>query len=343
MRALVLAAYAHLPLVVFLGFYLVLMLVLRTSGAPEIAFDPGRVVGVFKVILPMFMLGVLVFFYARLMWVSRGQSPMGILRRWMAQTPWAEVLLLRFPLAILFLIANQYLYVVLKVNIPFVVPFSWDGTFAEWDRTLFGGTDPWRLTHAVFSTPLATAVIDGLYVTWFFVVYLGFLVFAALPMTNVPRLAFLLSFGISWAVGGSLMATFFSSAGPVYVERLFGDPTFVPLMALLEAQAEIYPVHALTVQETLWLGYADPAVSPVGISAFPSMHNCLMAIVLLGAFRLNRWAGWLMAFLTAAVVIGSVHLGWHYAVDSLAGLAIGWLFWRSGLIIARRWLGADAT
>ena len=329
----------HAVLVVFIVAYAGLAILLRHPDAPGISFDPDRLIEVFGVILPMFALAALVFLYIRLMIVSRGRSPLHTVRQWGASTPWVDIFLFRFPLAIAFLMANQLLYVSMKINIPFVVPFSWDATLAAWDRALLFGQDAWVLTHAVFSTPLASAIIDGLYITWFFAVYLGFLLFAALPMNSHLRLSFMLAFGLSWAVGGSVLATVFSSAGPVYMEALFDDATFAPLMTRLAEQSEVITLRALAVQDTLWQGYNDPNYAPVGISAFPSMHNCVMIVLVLGFFKLNRTAGIAMSLLALAVVIGSVHLGWHYLVDSLAGLVLGWLIWVVSGRIARWWLG----
>lgn len=337
------AWHGHAPLLVVVFLYAALAVGLRHPEAPRTAFEPKQLVDIFSVILPMFVLAMIVFLYARLMIISRGRSPMHILRQWGASTPWLDLLVLRFPLAIAFLVAIQIFYVSLKVNIPFVAPFSWDVTFAEWDRALFFGQDPWVLTHAVFSTPQATAVIDALYIAWFFAVYLGFLVFAALPMNSTLRLGFMLAFGLAWAVGGSVVATVFSSAGPVYAERLFGDPTFEPLMERLRTQAEIIPLKALNVQETLWRGYAEPNFAPIGISAFPSMHNCIMVVIVMGFWGMNRWAGVLMGLFALTVVLGSVHLGWHYFVDSLAGLILGLVFWLAGMGIARWWMARAAA
>ncbi|MFK7945750.1 MAG: phosphatase PAP2 family protein [Paracoccaceae bacterium] len=332
---------SHVLLLVLLTAYAGLSQVMRGADAPEVSFELGRIVDIFGVILPMFALALIAFLYLRLMLISRGRSPLPILRSWIANMPWVDVFLFRFPLAVLFLLAIQVLYVSVKVNIPTVAPFSWDATFAEWDRALFFGWDPWVLTHAVFSTPLATKVIDGLYIAWFFAVYIGFLVFAALPMSSCLRLGFMLAFGLSWALGGSVLATMFSSAGPVYMERLFGDPSFGPLMARLHEQSDIYSIQALSVQELLWQGYLNPDVQPVGISAFPSMHNCVMVVIVMGVIHLNRLAGVLMGLFACAIVIGSVHLGWHYFVDSLAGCLLGWGFWLAGLWLATWWLGPE--
>jgi hypothetical protein len=42
------------------------------------------------------------------------------------------------------------------------------------------------------------------------------------------------------------------------------------------------------------------------------------------------------------ILLGSVHLGWHYAVDGYAGLLLGWLAWIAAGPVAR-WHSARAT
>jgi hypothetical protein len=37
--------------------------------------------------------------------------------------------------------------------------------------------------------------------------------------------------------------------------------------------------------------------------------------------------GWISVILTALIVAGSVHLGWHYAIDGIAGAWIAFAAW----------------
>jgi hypothetical protein len=64
-----------------------------------------------------------------------------------------------------------------------------------------------------------------------------------------------------------------------------------------------------------------------GISAMPSVHNALAALFALAAFQLSRTAGWLVAIYAAAIWIGSIHLGWHYALDGVLGVAMTLGIW----------------
>jgi membrane-associated phospholipid phosphatase len=59
----------------------------------------------------------------------------------------------------------------------------------------------------------------------------------------------------------------------------------------------------------------------------PSMHVASSIIVMLLAYRINRGLGHLMLAFTNVMMIGSVHLGWHYAVDGLFGAALALACW----------------
>ena len=48
-----------------------------------------------------------------------------------------------------------------------------------------------------------------------------------------------------------------------------------------------------------------------------------------------RWAAWTMWGFAAVIMIGSVHLGWHYAVDGYLGAAVAWGAWRAGRRLSR--------
>src|SRR5262249_35702947 len=133
---------------------------------------------------------------------------------------------------------------------------------------------------------------------------------------------------IAWWVGGGILALYFSSAGPCYYGLVVqsNDP-FAPLMGYLHEVNTYLPLWALDAQQLLWDGYTGKIGRAIGISAFPSMHNAMAVIFVIVGYRLNRLLGRLFAVNLAVILLGSVHLGWHYAVDSYAGIAIGALAW----------------
>ena len=145
------------------------------------------------------------------------------------------------------------------------------------------------------------------------------------------RWQFIATFFAAWILLGNVVATVFSSAGPCYFGRVTGltDP-FSDLMAYLDSVGAIsrFP------QEYLWSGYRTGKVLlGSGISAMPSLHIGMTVLLALAGWRTSRILGASLAAFAVAIMVGSVQLGWHYAVDGYAGAAgtlaiwaaVGWL------------------
>lgn len=216
-----------------------------------------------------------------------------------------------------------------KSMIPLIQPFTWDPSFAVWDRVLHGGIDPWRLLQPLFGRPILTAALNTVYHAWFFVMF--YVVFWQAFSLSRPRLRmqFLLSYLLVWIVGGTLAATLLSSAGPVYYHLVVGsEGGFEDLLAYLNAANEQVPVLALEVQDTLWRRYSEGASAMgSGISAMPSLHVAMAFLFALVTWRVNRYLGACFYAFTALILLGSVHLAWHYAIDGYLALALTWVVW----------------
>lgn len=214
----------------------------------------------------------------------------------------------------------------LKRLIPVIQPFSWDLTFVALDQALHFGTDPWRLAHAIAGAPLVVTFFTGCYNLWLFLMYFS-LVFACFSLANrSARMRYLIAFILTWAIGGNLIATLFSSAGPVYVQRLGLGDHFAPLMAVLKAHAAVQPISVVETQNLLWDWYSAPQ-SLNGISAFPSMHVASTVLMALYARAYHPRLGRVMSVFAGIILLGSVLLGWHYAVDGYVGALIAFTCW----------------
>src|SRR3546814_20498821 len=60
----------------------------------------------------------------------------------------------------------------------------------------------------------------------------------------------------------------------------------------------------------------------------PSVHNGLAALFAIAAFRLWRPLGWVVAAYAALLWVGSIHLGWHYAIDGMVSIALTFALWQ---------------
>lgn len=136
---------------------------------------------------------------------------------------------------------------------------------------------------------------------------------------------------------GSFFALILSSAGPVYYGHITGlEDVYAPLMERLQAMdAQIrtdggfWEIWALDVQDRLWLNYQNAATTVgSGISAMPSMHVSIATLMALSARRIGLWFGRLMTGYAFLIMIGSVHLGWHYALDGYLALFLTIFLWK---------------
>ena len=231
-------------------------------------------------------------------------------------------------------------FTVFKELIPAIQPFHLDQALHDLDRTIHLGNDPWTLLQPLFGHPAVTYVIDRLYALWFFVMYFAILLQMASTGDRRLRTQFLLSSVLAWTLLGSLGAVLLSSAGPCYFGAITGLPDpYAPLMSYLRdtvqgTQLSIFGYElssqlvAVRVQDMLWEGYQSGG--GFGISAAPSMHVASTWLVarMLQTYgrRVLTICGW--GFF-AVILLGSVHLGWHYAVDGYMSIAGAWAIWRA--------------
>jgi len=125
-----------------------------------------------------------------------------------------------------------------------------------------------------------------------------------------------------WIVGG-LCAVLAPSLGPVYTHP--------------EWYADLAKPTATRLQAQLWTHYQEALAHPEdygarvyeGIAAFPSLHVAVVALFAFFLYRVDRRLGWAMFAYTIVVQVGSVLLGWHYAVDGYFGILLAYLLFRT--------------
>lgn len=230
-------------------------------------------------------------------------------------------------------------FTVIKKSISYFAPFSWDVTFEQWDRWLHGGVAPWQLLYPLFGSPVATQILNWAYNGWLIVLNLIWVWQAFSLKDNRLRSQFFLTFILSWIVLGSAAALLFSSAGPCYFGRVTGLPDpYAPLMSHLEAINQTHALWALNVQEKLWQLYITSNVGlGAGISAMPSLHVAKITLFALLGWRMHRWLGIVLTIYAIMIMIGSVLLGWHYAIDGYAGaLGMCAIWWLVGRLLEQR-------
>ena len=220
-------------------------------------------------------------------------------------------------------------FTAVKSAIPLFNQYDWDATFIAWDVALHG-EDAWRILQPVLGYPLVTSILSYLYHAWFMLIYIGPICVALYVADRELRLRFFFGFLLTWTIVGMIGAVMFASVGPVFLEPIIGNDRFAEQMAYLNAANEQHSVLVLEVQRMLleWYQEGDYGLGR-GLSAMPSMHVALAMLYFLMARQINLWLGWAFFAFLVIIMIGSVHLAYHYAVDGyvsiVATLAIWWV------------------
>ena len=242
-----------------------------------------------------------------------GRKPSDILRQFRTNVQsgirdwrmWYEVLRMIIALRICLMV-----FIFLKQALPIMNPRLYDAELAAADRWLHVGVSPVEMALAAFSWPLSARALDLLYVLWYAVKGPVLLLFLFHPDAR-RRWHFMTAYVLLWIVGwvGYICLP---SVGPEYANP---------------AQfAGINTPAADSLQAWLWQTYSELRADPThyrmviysGVAAFPSLHVG-MAVLFAIALRPYRVAFWLMALFALCMQVGSVFLGWHYAIDGYAG------------------------
>lgn len=197
--------------------------------------------------------------------------------------------------------------------------FVYDHMLANADALLSFGPDPVKILQSI----RVVGIMDWNYSKLWFILCFGTLFFVATsPLAAAIRVRYISMFMFVWVVCGNILAGIFISAGPAFYGAVTGDhERFAALLTFLSSPDG--PLVAKSFQNYLWsLHQGGASGLGSGISAFPSVHVGLIALNAFFAVDLSRRFGVLAFCYTAFVMLSSVCLGWHYAVDGYASLIL---------------------
>jgi membrane-associated phospholipid phosphatase len=217
-----------------------------------------------------------------------------------------------------------------KSMIPHIVPYRWDPLLSAADRVLHGGRYPHEWLQPIVDRFHMLPLLDNAYLVWFGVLFFvnGFAIFCDRDETR--RMQYLWSFSICWILSGTVLATVFSSCGPVFYHLFYPalpDP-YNGLVKWLMTAHDGQPAHTFQEAKMLY-GMEQSKVLPQlnGISAMPSQHVAVSWLMALYARRIDKTTGAIGFAYAILILLASIVLGWHYAVDGYAGLLLVSLIW----------------
>ena len=338
----------HAPLLLLVAIYVAgVWLAERALGFP----DPLGNVSLANSLL-VWSLTVIGYVVVRLLWLRaqvRGPSGEWVRSAAAWKVAWAEFRgrNLSFERLVTVLLATGAILILLRTYaswkplITTVVPFHLDVALMRLDQVIHLGHHPWRLLQPVFGHPAVTLPLDLLYALWH-PVNCAFVIWLAWSGRRFLRARALLTYALAWILLGTVGATFLSSAGPCYYALVVpGHDPYGPLLGYLHGLHSSHGVIAVTIQENLWAYYSGGSVLPVnGISAMPSVHVAAAVLFALVGWQVGRAIGIGFTIYALVILTGSVHLGWHYAVDGYLSAAAVLLLWAATGPLLRRYFVA---
>jgi membrane-associated phospholipid phosphatase len=192
-----------------------------------------------------------------------------------------------------------------------------DDMLLKWDKWLFFGHSPAVLLHDLLGQDLAARVLTDLYESFSTLVTIALV--AALAFTPTVRSAYVFVVSAMWAwILGVGSYYLIPSLGPFYA----APEEFAGLTRTsIQHTQEIYVLQRANL-------LAEPHVNEhfAQISAFASLHCALTFLIFLMArFYGLRKLSWVAGLYLVGTLLATVYLGWHFAVDDVAGLLLAWV------------------
>ncbi len=213
-----------------------------------------------------------------------------------------------------------------KQALPRLVPFDWDPSFHALSMHVAGRPD-WAWFAWVYGFPWLINAIDLFYGPGWVLVMFATTAAMAWSSDTALRRQYALALLATWILLGSVLGAIFGSGGPLlYHLFVTGEDPYAPLRTALAQYPESITSQAASELERVYRSN-DWRIG-AGISAMPSLHVAqatLTALVVRASAP--RWAtvGWTGVGL---ILLASIVLGWHYALDGIVAMILTVLIWR---------------
>ena len=227
----------------------------------------------------------------------------------------------RIGLVVVGLLSFYVVYIAyrnLKGFLPYVrYDTNYDPVLHKLDKALMFGHDPAVVLHHLLGTGISAHVLSTIYVA--FILFVPLSLGAALVWSKNVTTGFwyVTALCVNWVLGA---ASYYwvPSLGPFYKNGAFNELPDTGVTSLQEALRTGRSVYV-----------SDPHATDTvqSVAAFASLHvSIIFTAALICHYvipsRLVRYTMWTYFVLTA---ISTVYFGWHYLLDDIAGLAIGFI------------------
>src|SRR5581483_7640859 len=200
----------------------------------------------------------------------------------------------------------------IKLTIPLVHPRLFDQALWNIDRALFFGHSPNIFFLDLFGPLLR--FFDWSYANVFIAsINIASIIFLSAPQQRL-RIGFMNSNTLMWLTGAWLYVLV-PSLGPAY---RFPE-VWLPLSAARANTQQLQRILMTNYQHVLHMRTANFLL---GVAAFPSLHVAFEVLAWLWMRRVSRIASGVFAAFVILIFLGSVITGWHYLIDSIAGVAL---------------------
>ncbi len=215
----------------------------------------------------------------------------------------------------------------IKLVVPIYHPRLFDPELWELDRALFLGIAPTTFFLDVFGAPGFLRLIDWSYANIFFAsASIAFAWVLSHPERRI-RIAFANGNAMLWIAGGWLYLLV-PSLGPALRFPDIWLAHSETLRLTQGLQAVLMRNYQNVIRAANGVGITEPIRIVFGIGAFPSLHVAFQMYVFLWARRVWRAGQVMFGIFVFVIFLGSMITGWHYLIDSLAGLLMAYLAYR---------------
>nr|WP_246310379.1 phosphatase PAP2 family protein [Nesterenkonia sandarakina] len=220
-------------------------------------------------------------------------------------------------------LATFYVCYVGYRNLKNVLPVHRDGVLfdqelLELDKWMFGGVDPAIVLHDMFGVDFTAQVLSFVYMAYLPLIPITLGIFLVLNRNLAVGAWYATTLSLNWVIG-TASYYLYPALGPIYARP--------DLYASLPDTTVAGLQDALLNNRLQFLSNPESSEVIHGVAAFASLHTSITFAAAYFMQRTGQHLGvrifaWTFFGLT---VLATLYFGWHYIVDDIVGVIIGYL------------------